>query len=414
MCAAGARADLSREITEHYAPTRAAMQSGAGSIVMIGDSFTGRGGALHDVIKALVQQRYGDGGRGYRGCSLWTGVIFQPDPGWSWGPLNSDTAPFRSLDGLWARFGGAAPSRMDVTAYDDTIDMYYVAEPSGGTFFLRVGTSTPQRIETFAPVPEVRLLTHTFTASTPAPQRFIRIEPQPGNGVTFLGSNNSSQRPGPRVHRVANGGWGVNHFLRRDWTFDQSLALLQPTLMLVMLGQNDGLLTRQQWHDKLVLVVERLRAAAPGVPIILMSSYDTGAPWNLLFSLATEDVANELDTGFINVFEAAGSHALFEANGYLDEDGIHWNASGGQYVGRLVFDALESGGASLAPCTDIDFNNDGLFPDTGDIDALLSVFSGSPCPTDFCDTIDFNRDGLFPDTQDLDAFLSVFSGGQCP
>jgi hypothetical protein len=31
----------------------------------------------------------------------------------------------------------------------------------------------------------------------------------------------------------------------------------------------------------------------------------------------------------------------------------------------------------------------------------------------WCDSIDFNGDGLFPDTQDIDDFLSVFSGGPC-
>jgi hypothetical protein len=67
-------------------------------------------------------------------------------------------------------------------------------------------------------------------------------------------------------------------------------------------------------------------------------------------------------------------------------------------------------------CNDIDFNNDGLFPDTTDIDDFLSVFSGGPCSTDpapGCDSIDFNNDGLFPDTLDIDSLLSVFSGGSC-
>ncbi|MFO0832622.1 MAG: hypothetical protein U0637_12375 [Phycisphaerales bacterium] len=64
-------------------------------------------------------------------------------------------------------------------------------------------------------------------------------------------------------------------------------------------------------------------------------------------------------------------------------------------------------------CGDIDFNNDGLFPDTQDIDDLLNVFSGGACSTGNCDSIDFNTDGLFPDTMDIDAFLSVFSGGPC-
>ncbi|HEX2837707.1 MAG TPA: serine hydrolase [Phycisphaerales bacterium] len=64
-------------------------------------------------------------------------------------------------------------------------------------------------------------------------------------------------------------------------------------------------------------------------------------------------------------------------------------------------------------CDDIDFNNDGLFPDTADIDDFLSVFSGGPCSTNNCGDIDFNNDGLFPDTTDIDAYLAVFSGGAC-
>jgi hypothetical protein len=65
------------------------------------------------------------------------------------------------------------------------------------------------------------------------------------------------------------------------------------------------------------------------------------------------------------------------------------------------------------PCDSIDFNRDGLFPDTQDIDVFLLVFSGGACPTPACGDIDWNNDGLYPDTADLDALLSVFSGGPC-
>ncbi len=64
-------------------------------------------------------------------------------------------------------------------------------------------------------------------------------------------------------------------------------------------------------------------------------------------------------------------------------------------------------------CDPTDFNGDGLFPDTLDIDDFLSVFSGGVCSTGTCADVDFNNDGLFPDTLDIDAFLIVFSGGGC-
>ncbi|MFO0830577.1 MAG: M12 family metallo-peptidase [Phycisphaerales bacterium] len=69
--------------------------------------------------------------------------------------------------------------------------------------------------------------------------------------------------------------------------------------------------------------------------------------------------------------------------------------------------------AGGSPCDPIDFNGDGLYPDTADIDDFLSVFSGGPCSTGTCADIDFNNDGLFPDTTDIDSLLSVFSGGPC-
>ncbi|MFO0830446.1 MAG: hypothetical protein U0637_01260 [Phycisphaerales bacterium] len=64
-------------------------------------------------------------------------------------------------------------------------------------------------------------------------------------------------------------------------------------------------------------------------------------------------------------------------------------------------------------CDPIDFNADGLSPDTADIDDFLSVFSGGACSTGTCGDIDFNNDGLFPDTSDIDVLLRVFSGGPC-
>jgi hypothetical protein len=64
----------------------------------------------------------------------------------------------------------------------------------------------------------------------------------------------------------------------------------------------------------------------------------------------------------------------------------------------------------------VDFNNDGVSPDTTDIDDFLSVFGGGPCSTDpvpGCNDIDFNNDDVAPDTSDIDAFLRVFGGGDC-
>ena len=101
---------------------------------------------------------------------------------------------------------------------------------------------------------------------------------------------------------------------------------------------------------------------------------------------------------------------------------ISWSVTGGQaYFVRVGGYGASAGSGVLnisftssgVVCDSIDFNGDGLFPDTADIDDFLSVFSGGPCSTGTCGDIDFNNDGLFPDTTDIDSLLSVFSGGPC-
>ncbi|HEX2839385.1 MAG TPA: autotransporter-associated beta strand repeat-containing protein, partial [Phycisphaerales bacterium] len=87
--------------------------------------------------------------------------------------------------------------------------------------------------------------------------------------------------------------------------------------------------------------------------------------------------------------------------------GLSWDV---QYLANALRLSVTGAGG----CDSTDFNNDGLFPDTADIDDFLSVFSGGPCSNDpNCGEVDFNNDGLFPDTLDIDSLLSVFSGGPC-
>jgi hypothetical protein len=65
-------------------------------------------------------------------------------------------------------------------------------------------------------------------------------------------------------------------------------------------------------------------------------------------------------------------------------------------------------------CDTIDFNADGLFPDSLDIEDFLTVFGGGACSNDpNCGDVDFNNDGLYPDQRDIEAFLVVYAGGAC-
>jgi len=64
-------------------------------------------------------------------------------------------------------------------------------------------------------------------------------------------------------------------------------------------------------------------------------------------------------------------------------------------------------------CTDIDFNNNGVYPEDADVIDFLNVLAGAPCDFPACDTIDFNRNAVFPEDQDVIDFFTVLAGGTC-
>jgi hypothetical protein len=69
-------------------------------------------------------------------------------------------------------------------------------------------------------------------------------------------------------------------------------------------------------------------------------------------------------------------------------------------------------------CDDIDFNNNGVFPEDQDVIDFFDVLAGgSPTSCDTvlgCNDIDFNNNGVFPEDQDIIDFFDVLAGGTCP
>ena len=107
----------------------------------------------------------------------------------------------------------------------------------------------------------------------------------------------------------------------------------------------------------------------------------------------------------------AGNNSFVPASSLLDLDGA-------ARIAGLAVDmgAYELGG-SLA-CDDIDFNNNGVFPEDQDVVDFFEVLAGgNPLTCDAvagCNDIDFNNNGVFPEDQDVIDFFTVLAGGDCP
>lgn len=339
--------DASLNLPSTFDPLKTKLASGqTGNVVVIGDSLSFRPGSWLYPFQAAVQSSYGNAGAGYQGMSLWTGGGF--DAGWNNGQVNQDTAPHHSLDGLWASTNAVTDGYL--VGNNPTYQLQYVAQPGGGSFqpFYWSGSGTVligNPINTAAAASSVQTL-DLNTAGIPNGQIWFKTD---GSGpVLILGANNTSSTPGVRISRAANGGWGVQNFLQRDWTFDSQLKLLTPDLYFVMLGQNDQSFgSAGSYKAAIEQLVTRLQAATPDAKICLVSNYDS-SPGIAPLAQGMNDAATEMGLGFINLFQDAGSYDFFTSNGYL-ADGIHFSDAGGNYVGNLMFNAFQTDGQSLVP-----------------------------------------------------------------
>ncbi|MFN5944962.1 MAG: hypothetical protein ACK5ZG_08165 [Phycisphaerae bacterium] len=118
------------------------------------------------------------------------------------------------------------------------------------------------------------------------------------------------------------------------------------------------------------------------------------------------DAAMWLDTPFRSERAPDGPGATSPLAGWISTP---VTPSSGPYTITLTGACVPG---TVVTCDDIDFNNDGVFPDDQDSVDFFNVLAGGACSA--CNDIDFNNDGVFPDDQDVLDFFNVLAGGQCP
>jgi lysophospholipase L1-like esterase len=314
-------------------------------IAPFGDSPAPAGGSFRPAFTQKLQQVYGNAGAGFVGFAESRGSFGN---GWTSGVVGkSDPAPHSGLDGQWLTAAGTRPppSGGNLIAFNDRFELHYVAQPFAGRLSLsRAADGVPMAT---LPLRSATRQVRTFTYQFPSPDFYsgVHFQPHGAGPVTLLGWNRINDNPGVRVHRASNGGWGVDQFLQRDWTFDQELQRLNTDLVMVAVGTNDASIPADQYVPKLGQLVDRIEAAVPDSEIILVAPYDIGGNAAEIAN-SIEQVAAGKHVGFINLYEIAGSHAFFEQNGYLS-DGLHFTTAGGNYVGGLLASAFRNNGIGV-------------------------------------------------------------------
>jgi lysophospholipase L1-like esterase len=315
--------------------------TGSADVVIFGDSLSMRPGTYSPYFRTALQNALGNAGIGYNAVSGGSTAGFYSGA-WSGGMVNGDNAPHNGLDGFWT-VGESGYGYFDVPTSQSTL--LYGSTPTSGSVALylkdaqnndiTLGTLNTASGDGTSGVKSLPL-------NLPAGNTRVYMHPLENGPVTLLGVQDVPVTSGVRVSVAANGGWTAQNFLNRNYTFDGILSNLTPDSAFILLGQNDhSTYTPEQFRTNILAMVNRLKAAAPGMDITLVSTYDSGSQTLADYATVEAELAASQNLGFINLYALGGSYQSFLTNGYLD-DGVHFSPSGGQYVSNVLFGALTS------------------------------------------------------------------------
>jgi lysophospholipase L1-like esterase len=316
-------------------------------------------------VRDLLQQRFGNGGHGFvligrpwawyshRGIDLATSG-FRMDPATT-GELRDG---LHGIGGVSFRGNAGATARWKLSDKDHSFaEIAYLKQPGGGTFEVRAGEEVVGKVETagekapgFASVvlpPETSTVTLKVTDGT------VRLY-----GVAFTRANRGI------VYDSLGLNGAYTTVLARMFNADhwaEQLRHYDPDLVVINYGTNESMYPK--WVDSMYAkeaqeVLRRVRAALPGVPILLMSPMDRGQR-NDEGEIVTPTVMPRLvrmqaeiaagsGVAFFDTFSAMGGNGTMgrwynRQPRLVSADYMHPLPGGARIVGSLLYDAFMNG-----------------------------------------------------------------------
>jgi lysophospholipase L1-like esterase len=334
-------------------------------IVHYGDSPTTADLITAD-LRATLQAQFGDAGHGYVLLAkpwAWYGHrgVELSGSGWSIAPANQNDVHdgLYGLGGVSFRGGAGAEARIALRdAGHDTIEVAYLRQPGGGTFYVNAEGGIAGEINTNDAATESGFVTFAI----PAGARHFTVGVRSGT-VRLFGMQLLKRGPGVRYDSLGVNGAYVSvlsKMFREDhWT--EQLKHYKPNLIIINYGTNESVYATfvdTAYQKEIREVIRRIRKALPEVSILVMSPMDRGQR-DVTGEIATvpalvrlvhmqQSVANETGCGFFNTFEAMGGEGTmgrwYESEPRLvSADFIHPMPSGAKLVSTFLYRGLMNG-----------------------------------------------------------------------
>lgn len=313
-------------------------------------------------IRAALQDRFGDGGRGfvaigqkarYGGRALRrSGWVRQRivDEGQAGLPFGTSGMTIESTR-------GQATATFELVPEDDIVEVHYHAHPEGSAFEIAADGEVLERVQTRDSKPESRAIEvpvpmHALGGVVPPEVLSLRAD---GKGVKLFGVSFEAEQPGLIYDSIGPVGADAAVYL----TFEQSsmrnsIRALDPDLVVLMVGGNDALAVRKavrsldEVRQQHVDLIDALKQHAPNAECLVWAPMDAGEKLDdgtVITKRYIEEIrdiqretALEMGCAFWDTFASMGGHGSFGRwldRGLMNHDMVHPRSKGGDLMGHL-------------------------------------------------------------------------------
>lgn len=331
-------------------------------VVHFGDSLIASD-LITETIRERLQKRHGSGGRGFlwvdrptrgAGRKVRTG---EASEGWVIGKLTDRYLPTLpvGISGVVFSTDGVQTTRFN-TAGAGSAEVFFIAQPSGGTLELQADGQPSTRVSTLGDV----IAPSSTVVPLPPSTKTLSLSSTKTGPVAVYGISLETPEPGVIYDAFGLPGGTAEVTLRADaLTFKTQLTARDPAMVVVMLGGNEALelsrkrLSAEQAKEHFEKLVTRIREAVPNAACLLVGPMDAGVQ-SMGGKKTTRGGSREITHQIRAVAEAngcaywdmqlamggPGSFARWLEKGLLNADLVHPITRGGQLLGHLFDVAL--------------------------------------------------------------------------
>jgi len=325
---------------------------------------------ITSTVRRKLQLRFGDAGHGFIlidrpwGWYEHAGVVREASRGWQSDPMFiSRGEHFYGLGGVSFTAAAAGVSASFGTATEGEVgrsvsafDIYFMMRPGGGNFDVEIDDQPVERVTTASE--EIKSGFHRVSVAEGSHKLTLRIV---GNGeVQMFGVVLESSHSGVEYDSLGVNGAFIGllaHYLDPDHWAEQ-LRHLNPALVIIGYGTNESQFERlpmDQYEQDTKEAIRRIRAALPGVSIMLLGPMDRGArgagggivtrPMIPKLISYQRRLAAETGCAFFDTFTAMGGDGTVARwcetrPRLMGGDFTHPTAQGAEIVGTFIYDAI--------------------------------------------------------------------------